>query len=215
MQSLIAPSDITIIDDEERMRHCEISELRRKIFFLKNTMYISNAFLLTFAIITIALYFTTKLFDRVKLQDKRKYCAHAKVQLHAFEECSKGCSANHLCCLDKSCSRANGNGTDSDERVIDCELYSDCEPLYHLLSPEWNVELEDTCAQGLISSSNEGMMECGEKCKIAECCWKENPDENCYNKSATLCSVFLPCSIDIDPLTFGALDQIQGHNRTR
>jgi len=176
-----------------------LSELRQNILRLKKVMHTSNVLVLSSAIIIIILYFKTSLFDHVKLRDMMKFCAHVEVDFNSLEECSKACSTDYMCCLDDSCSTVNGN-----DSPVDCKKYSDCAPLYQLLSPKHNAELEDACSQEIISSSKEGMINCGNKCEISECCWEVEPGEGCWEEHEQLCSNFLPCAIYYtDPSTFG------------
>lgn len=183
-------NNITASADDEYTRNNHITEMRQQILFLKRSMYMSNAFVLSFALIIILLYFTTSTFDGVKMRDKLKTCAHAELDLRDFETCSEICS-DHLCCFDDSCA------DDSTGDQVDCDAgpYFDCEPLNHLLSPARNVELKEVCSEERISSSKENKKECAEKCKISECCWKDALDENCMSDQTQLCAIYLPCAI--------------------
>lgn len=175
--------------DEEYIRNIHITEMRQHILYLKRSMYISNAFVLSFAFVIILLYFTTSVFDGVKLRDKLKSCARAELELRDFETCSEVCS-DYMCCFDDSCS------DDGNEGKVDCDSgHFDCEPLNHLLSPKRSVELEDVCSQERLSSSKDNRKKCGEKCKISECCWTDELEENCMSDQTKLCNVYLPCAI--------------------
>lgn len=190
------------IDDEEEciVRDSRIAEMRQKIRYLKKIMYFSNASVLSFAVIVLLLYFFSHAFDGVKIRDRTNSCARAGVEPHAFEECSDVCD-DHLCCFDDSClDDDDGGGVAA--RFNECDRYSNCKPLYHLTSPEQHLDLENSCSQEHISSSEENMKECGEKCKISECCWKDQ--ENCMGNHTKLCSVYLPCAIYyVNTLKFG------------
>jgi len=180
-------------DDNEH----HLSELKQKILRLKKVMHISNILVLSSAIIIILLYFDTSLFDGVKFQDMMKSCARVEVDFQSFEECSKACST-------ESCPDIKSDDGREQQFTVDCEKYSDCAPLHQILSAKHNAELEDACSQENISSSKEGMSNCGNKCKISECCWKLEPGEDCWEDHEQLCTNFLPCAIYYtDPSAFG------------
>ena len=154
-------------------------------------MYITNASVLTFALITILMYFKTGLFDGIKKEEMMESCVNIEKNVEASYFCTKAC-LDRLCCFDSSCTTY---GT-SEQSAEDCGVYSDCEPLYKL-----KKELETDCSQEVMIRNK---MECGRKCRLSECCWQKEQADNCSVKKPKMCDFYLPCAIYYtDPSDFG------------
>merc|ERR1719223_2550321 len=107
------------------------SEMRGRILCWKKTINLVGVFIFCMSIGVITLFFTTDLFDGIKIQDEVKMaCVGADQDLEAMDKCTNVC-AEGMCCF------ASGTGSSCTEDLSHhCSQYGKCSILNSINSAD-------------------------------------------------------------------------------
>lgn len=165
------------------------SEMRGRILCWKRIVNLVGVSIFLLSIGIIALYFSTGLFDGIKIYDEVKAaCSGADQDLNAMDKCEDKC-ADGMCCF------ASGTGSSCTEDLSHhCSRYSFCSILNSINSRDGEKvrSVNKLCSKGNLLTQ-EGEKECGKLCEFVSCCFSMDDDTNCYGDRTTLCQNFGEC----------------------
>lgn len=168
------------------------SEMRGRILCYKKTVNAIGILIFCLSVGIIVLYFTTDMFDDVKITDEVKLaCAGANQSLKGFDKCFKKCYNENKA----SCCFASGTGSScSEDLKYHCSRYQHCSILNDLLMANGEVvqRVQQVCTEESLLTKK-GVRECKESCRIVSCCFDMDEDVNCFEERQDLCTSLGAC----------------------